>query len=85
MFWLTFLKKKEHKLPIGTRLGCGVTAFDENDAKSLIFDKVLGANTNVEFDEILSDISVDDLDKNHVIPNMGNPALRGIWFPLGYG
>jgi hypothetical protein len=24
------------------------------------------------------------LDQRHVIPNMKDPTLRGVWFPLGY-
>jgi hypothetical protein len=25
---------------------------------------------------------VRDLDQGHVIPNMGPPNLRGVWFPM---
>ena len=28
--------------------------------------------------------SVDELDPNHVVPNMGNILKRGVWFPKGY-
>jgi hypothetical protein len=24
------------------------------------------------------------LDQKHVVPNMGNIFIRGVWFPLGY-
>jgi hypothetical protein len=30
------------------------------------------------------DVSLESLDSNHVRPNMADPALRGVWFPLGY-
>jgi hypothetical protein len=29
-------------------------------------------------------IDVRTLDQRHVIPNMKDPTLRGVWFPMGY-
>ncbi len=30
------------------------------------------------------DVDISRLDQNHVVPNIGIAAVRGIWFPLGY-
>jgi hypothetical protein len=29
-------------------------------------------------------LDIRTLDQGHVIPNMKDPTLRGVWFPLGY-
>jgi hypothetical protein len=34
--------------------------------------------------EVIEDIDVRDLhlvDQSHVVPNMGDPSIRGVWFP----
>ena len=63
------------------RLGMGVTAYSEADARDLVGQAVPG--------QTISDIRpverVADLEQGHVVPNIGNILVRGIWFPLGYG
>ena len=34
---------------------------------------------------VIDDVDVRDLDQRHVVPNMGDPAVRGVWFPRGFG
>lgn len=34
-----------------------------------------------EVANIVEDIDVSSLDSGHVLPNIGNPAALGIWFP----
>lgn len=33
---------------------------------------------------MIEDVDVSTLDPEHVLPNTGVPAARGIWFPLGH-
>ena len=60
------------------RLGCGVTAFDLEDARGL----VIAATPALAIRECIEDVDISTLDSGHVIPNMGPVTERGIWFPL---
>ena len=62
---------------IGLGLGVGVTAHDEPDATLLIENAFPGVMVR----SISPVNSIDDLEPNHVIPNMGFHFRRGIWFP----
>ncbi|MFD0325920.1 hypothetical protein [Lysobacter gummosus] len=65
-------------------IGCGVTAIDRDDAIALIFLHVFARHGKLEVKRIEENISVEAIEKEHVLPNMGNIAIRGVWFPLGY-
>lgn len=60
--------------------GIGVTAYSRADAEFLIES----ANLLIDQDviEVIENIDIRTLDQGHVIPNMGPPNLRGIWFPM---
>jgi hypothetical protein len=70
--------------PHATRLGIGVTAFDRDDAMRLVAERVFPAGDVPHVREIREGVDVSMLDPGHVLPNMGPPNRRGIWFPLGY-
>jgi len=76
-YWFTF-EPIDHPTPLN--LGAGVTARDAGDARRLIGEAFGGL--------AVADMAVlknlDGLDQGHVIPNMGDILVRGIWFPLGY-
>lgn len=79
-YWFTF---KGFDRPTPLNLGCGVTAESEHAATELIRASVFeGAVFEVQ--RIIANVSIAELDQGHVVPNMGNPLVRGIWFPLGY-
>lgn len=67
----------------GLRIGCGVTAFDLNDALVLLQTHVVG-DQSLDVETAIEDVDVRTLDPSHVLPNMGVVTRRGIWFPLGY-
>ena len=69
-----WFKTKEH-------FGFGVTAFSLEDAKSLLDDAARSLGIDYEVLEIIEDIDIRSLDQGHVLPNMGPPNLRGVWFP----
>jgi hypothetical protein len=62
-------------------MGCGITAYDEEDAKRMLHERVFAIYPPCEIREVIVDVDVTTLEKNHVRPNMGPPALRGVWFP----
>jgi hypothetical protein len=63
-------------------LGFGVTALSVADAEALLNDARFVRGRDFEVLEIIEDVDVRTLDQNHVMPNMGPPNLRGVWFPL---
>lgn len=62
-------------------LGCGVTAIDEADCRSLVDDNAFFAGRVVK--SVAEIERFEELDHNHVVPNMANMFVRGIWFPKG--
>jgi hypothetical protein len=80
-FWFEFALSPD--LPPGLRLGCGVTAFDLDDARRIVRERVFRAEAPPAV-KIVEDVDVSSLDPGHVLPNMLPPNTRGVWFPLGY-
>ena len=60
-------------------MGCGVTAFAEDDARTLVLNQFRQSRPVIA--SIECDVDVSKLDAMHVIPNMGDCTQRGIWFP----
>ncbi len=83
-FWVEFDYAAEAEPPVGTRIGFGVTAIDQRDALQLIAHRVFSDGSLPPVKEIRKDVDVSLLDHGHVLPNMGPPHVRGVWFPLGY-
>lgn len=71
-------------LPPGLGWGCGVTAYSEEDAITILKEDVFSSYEYVDPIEIIRDVDIRTLDQNHVVPNMGAPVFRGVWFPMGY-
>jgi len=83
-YWLRFSFQDGDRRPIGTAFGCGVTAYSVDDALGLVQDRVFDGFPVPRVVELVEDVDIATLDSAHVRPNMGNVAVRGIWFPLGY-
>lgn len=79
-YWFTF---ESSESPIPTNSGCGVTAHDYEDALALMRDRVFGGQLPA-IQQCTEDVDVSSLDVRHVIPNLGNVLIRGVWFPLGF-
>jgi hypothetical protein len=77
-YWFTFRKSGE---PNVLHLGCGITAYDIADAQTFLREKVYALFGELPIDQVTENIDVRILEKNHVFPNIGNPAVRGVWFP----
>ncbi len=59
----------------------GVSAYSFDDAISLLKHKVFQKDEMPNAKKIIEGIKSEDLDQNHIIPNMGVITERGIWFP----
>jgi hypothetical protein len=68
-------------IPVGFRLGCGVTAHSEAEALSLLRDIYPGEPDKFVVTEIVQDVAISDLEPRHVLPNIGDTSRLGIWFP----
>jgi len=65
-------------------LGFGVTAWSLHDALHII--RALGYERYLPEDcsmlSVREGVMVAELDQQHVVPNMGPIAVRGMWFPF---
>jgi hypothetical protein len=69
----------------GLSYGCGVTAYSYDDAISVLHESLFGDDPTPPIEQTTEDVDVSTLDEGHVLPNMGDPTRRGIWFPGGIG
>ncbi len=83
-YWIEFDLSLNDPHPPGLLLGCGVTAYDYDDAMWLIRERVFAAAALPHIKNVIENVDISTLDANHVLVNMGTPLQRGIWFPLGY-
>jgi hypothetical protein len=61
-------------------LGVGVTASSRLKAESLAREACVQLGWTFEATAAVEDVDVGTLDQNHVVPNMGPPNFRGVWF-----
>jgi hypothetical protein len=80
-FWFEF---EPIGRPTAPNLGCGITAYNRADAMGLLEDFVFTTEGPLNIVRVVEDVKIDDLEKNHVLPNLGKTYERGIWFPQGY-
>lgn len=76
-----WFKLSKMSAPSVLNIGCGITAYDVDDAKSLLREKVFSIFGTRDVLEVIADVDVSTLDQGHVIPNMAAPSNRGVWFP----
>ncbi len=63
--------------------GLGVTAFSRDDAFQLLNASGYALRPDDPSIRVTEGIQVEDLDQNHIVPNMGPIVFRGVWFPCG--
>jgi|SRR6188768_759232 len=83
-YWIEFIPAADTRLPMFLARGVGVTAGSSEQALEIVQLKVLGAGTLPPIAKLVEDVDISTLDENHVRPNMGNPVVFGVWFPLGF-
>jgi hypothetical protein len=97
-FWFEFapselVTEQDSKWPVPGRFGylpqgCGITAYDYQDALRLLSKWLIRGEDLPRFSRVIEDTDVSTLDADHVLPNAGCPVWRGVWFPalnLWYG
>ena len=79
-YWFSFDPSDETVRRLRFGFGVGVTAFDEADAVALV-RKVTGRDRLPTIKNMEPNVRYDDLEANHVQKNLGNMAVRGVWYP----
>ncbi len=69
------------EIPVGFRMGCGVTAYNRDDAFALLLGVWPAEGDGPVIREVSEDIDLTRLDQKHVLPNIGDVTRRGVWFP----
>ena len=80
-FWFQFEASPK---PNVLNLGCGVTALSYEDALRVLKDRIFAERNLPGIIDCIKDVTQQQLDPKHVLPNMGNIEQYGVWFPLGY-
>jgi hypothetical protein len=84
IFWIKLVWNNLSDVPAGAKIGIGVTAESPTEAIRLV-SFLMFSNKKIPYEYLIAEIpSIQELDQKHVIPNMGNILIKGIWFPLGY-
>lgn len=80
-FWFRFASIE----PLSSlRLGCGVTAYDYDDAIAILRETIFLNQELPSVDSVIEGVDVTSLDQRHVIPNMEPVIWRGVWYPKGF-
>ena len=83
-FWFEF-DRDSLTTGLGIELGCGVTAWNYDDAINILEEKIFMDMPLPKIKEVKENVDVSTLDEGHVLPNMLPTSDRGIWYPIGYG
>jgi hypothetical protein len=65
-------------MPSYVARGCGVTAYDRDDALRILQHDLFGREPIPKIVSVIEDVDISSLDRGHVIPNMEVPIWRGI-------
>lgn len=68
--------------PLPRHFGIGVTAVSEAEARSMAAE-VLARHypAGLGLAHVVADADISTLDAHHVLPNIGSPVVRGVWYP----
>jgi len=83
-FWFEFEFENVNDLPSGIGFGCGVTAYDHDDALIVLNKEVFKNKPMPRIKKVIENVDISTLDAGHVLPNMLPPNWRGVWWPRGY-
>jgi hypothetical protein len=76
-YWFKFKKSAE---PSNLNLGCGITAYDLEDAYHFLREIIFPDFGVRPIESVIEDVNISTLEANHVRPNMGIPVVRGVGF-----
>jgi hypothetical protein len=77
-YWFEFVRDGQQS---ALALGCGLTGHNLEDAKILLRQEVFPCYGERVIRRVIEGVEIASLDQDRVRPHLGNPAVRGIWFP----
>ena len=80
-YWFEFDLLKSQAPAVSCGPGCGVTAYDYEDALTLMKENVFGDTDLPPIRNVVEDIDISALDEKQVRSKIGMPVFRGVWFP----
>jgi len=83
-YWIEFGIGLEHEFGSLLLPGVGVTAMNRDDALQLIRRDVTRGHELPAVSNVVRDVDVSTLDRGHVLPAVGDPSRRGVWFPRAF-
>ena len=69
---------------VGELADSGGERLPYDDAFAMVSERVFDGQPLPPITNMVEDVDIASLDGNYVLPNMGLPLIRGIWFPVGY-
>lgn len=70
--------------PGALNLGCGVTAYDYDDAISVLRTSIFRNREMPTITDYKENVDISTLDPKHILPNIGSVLVRGVWWPQGH-
>lgn len=61
--------------------GCGITAFDYDDALKIMRQFMLQDGETPIFRRIVENVDISAIEDEDVLNHMGVPVWRGVWYP----
>ena len=80
-YWIEFDVEGGTSLSLLLKAGCGVTAETLDEARRIVREKVFAEQPLPPIVRATEDVDVSSLDAGHVLPNIGNVLVKGIWWP----
>ena len=80
-YWFEFQYNHCRELPGGLGLGCGITAYNYEDALFLLSTEVFKNTPLAPIKKVIENVDVSTLEAGHVLPNILPTNWRGIWYP----
>jgi hypothetical protein len=66
-------------LPISR--GCGITAYDYDDALHIMRYFLIQDKEMLRLGRVIENIDISTIEDMNIIPNLGVPVWRGVWYP----
>ena len=76
-YWFEFVRGGQ---ATALSLGCGITAYNLDDARSR--EEIFPLYGDRTVARVIEGVEVASLDETGVRRRLGNPAVRGVWFPV---
>ena len=78
-YWFEFVRDRQ---ATALGLGCGITALNLEDARKILRQALFPLYGDRAVRRVIEGVEVSSLDETRVRPRMGNPTVRGVWFPV---